>query len=292
MSGTSSAAPPESGTSSDPPTVTTTSVRPVGTPPLPALSMPCMGQIPQIPRFTGEGRATGESFGEWHEHFENVATLVGWDEHWKLVHLTTNLRYTATAFYRSCSEEVRSKYTSLVAATKRRFTPIRLTAVQAQLFHNRQQQEKEAVDQFAQELQKLYNLAYAGATSEGPHAERMGQTLLANQFVTGLRPELKRKLIGTEGSLEELLLKARFEEAKSRELTMEKTRIPAPPRTQWPTPSTEQPVTTSMPVKSSNSPATGGARGTRFKCFNCGMEGHMARSCSYPKRNRRDDEAR
>ena len=73
---------------------------------------------------------------------------------------------------------------------------------------------------------------------------------------------------------------------------MEKTRIPAPPRTQRPTSSTEQPVTTSMPVKSSNSPATGGARGTRFKCFNCGMEGHMARSCPYPKRNRRDDEAR
>jgi hypothetical protein len=69
---------------------------------------------------------------------------------------------------------------------KRRFRPARLTAVQAKLFHNRQQQEKETVDQFAQELQKLYNMAYDGAASEGPHAERMGQTLLANQFVTGL----------------------------------------------------------------------------------------------------------
>ena len=46
----------------------------------------------------------------------------------------------------------------------------------------------------------------------------MGQTLLANQFVAGLRPDLKRKLIGVEGVLEELILKARFEEAKSREL--------------------------------------------------------------------------
>ena len=121
------------------------------------------------------------------------------------------------AFYRSCSSDVRSKYALLVAAMKRRFTPIRLTAVQAQLFHNRQQQERETVDQFAQDLQKLYNLAYAGATSEGPQAERMGQTLLVNQFVTGLRADLKRKLIGTEGSLDELVLKARFEEAKTRE---------------------------------------------------------------------------
>ena len=54
-------------------------------------------------------------------------------------------------------------------------------------------------------------------TSEGPQAERMGETLLVNQFVTGLRADLKRKLIGTEGSLDELVLKARFEEAKTRE---------------------------------------------------------------------------
>ena len=182
------------------PTTTTGSdvLSPPWTAALPLCSVPMMGQIPQIPRFTGEGRATGDSFVEWHEHFENVAKLAGWDDHWRLVHLTSNLRDTAMAFYRSCSAEVRNKYPLLVTALKRRFTPIRLTAVQAQLFHNRQQQEKETVDQFAQDLQKLYNLAYAGATSEGPQAERMGQTLLANQFITGLRSDLKQKLIGTE----------------------------------------------------------------------------------------------
>ena len=46
-----------------------------------------MGQIPQIPRFTGEGRATGESFSEWHEHYVNVVTLAGWNDDWKLVNL-------------------------------------------------------------------------------------------------------------------------------------------------------------------------------------------------------------
>ena len=196
----------------------------IPTPPIPYCPIPMMGQIPQVPRFTGEGRATGDSFSEWHEHFENVATLACWNDHWKLVHLTSNLRDTAMAFYRSCSPDVRGNYSGLVAAMERRFTPIRLTAVQAQLFHTRQQQEKESVDQFAQELRKLYNLAYAGAATEGPQAERMGQTLLANQFISGLRAELKRKLIGTEGNMEELILKARFEEAKTRELMGEKPR--------------------------------------------------------------------
>ena len=260
-------------------------------------SVPLMGQLPQIPRFTGEGRATGESFSEWHEHFENVAMLAGWNDHWKLVHLTSNLRDTAMAFYRSCGPDVRSQYVLLVAAMRRRFTPIRLTAVQAQLFHNRQQQEKETVDQFAQDLQKLYNLAYAGATSEGPQAERMGRTLLANQFVTGLRPDLKRKIIGTEGSLEELVLKARFEEAKARELVGDKSRANAPnrgPRPIGPSSTSTPPVTTSSPPASSaqDNPPSGARGGTRIKCYNCGLDGHMARNCPYPKKGRREEEAR
>ncbi len=47
----------------------------------------------------------------------------------------------------------------------------------------------------------------------------MRKTVLANQFVVGLIPELKRKVAGTEGNFEQLLTKARFEEAKLREIT-------------------------------------------------------------------------
>ena len=259
---TNSASPSGSTTSSD------TGNAPVmfrTTPPFPSFPMPFMGQIPHIPRFTGEGRGTGDSFALWHEHFENVARLVGWDDHWKLVHLTSNLHDTAMAFYRSCSADVRSKYPALVAAMKQRFTPIRLTAVQAKLFHTRQQLENETVDQFAQELRKLYNLAYAGAASEGPHAERMGQTLLANQFVTGLQPHLKRKLIGVEGGLDELILKARFEEANSQELTTQKIRNPTPARRPQPPPgptTTSSPAATSAPVTPVETTTTGsGERG-------------------------------
>lgn len=50
----------------------------------------------------------------------------------------------------------------------------------------------------------------------------MGQTLLPNHFVTGPQPDLKRKLISTEVSLEELVLKERYEKAKTRELVGDK----------------------------------------------------------------------
>ena len=255
--------------------------------PVPFCTMPMVGQIPRISRFTGEGRAVGESFKEWYEHFENVARLTGWDDQWKLAHLTSNLEDTALAYYRSCSAEVRGQYPALVAALERRFTPVRLTAVQAQLFHTRQQQDQETVDQFAQELQKLYNLAYAGATSEGPQAERMGQTLLTNQFITGLRPNLKQKLIGVEGRFEEMVLKARFEEAKTREFVLERPRNAAPTKTQRqptsvPTPISQQPPASSFTPPAPTSDSHPRARGGP-KCYACGMEGHISRSCPYPK---------
>lgn len=50
-------------------------------------------------------------------------------------------------------------------------------------------------------------------------ADKMGKTVLANQFVVGLILELKRKVAGTGGNFKQLLTKARFEEAKLREIT-------------------------------------------------------------------------
>ena len=41
---------------------------------------------------------------------------------------------------------------------------------------------------------------------------------MCNQFVTGLLPDIKIKVAGTEGSFETLLTKARFEETKFRDL--------------------------------------------------------------------------
>ena len=267
----------------------------------PAATMPLLGQLPQIPKFSGDAQDNGETFLDWHEQFDNIAKLVGWDDHWKLVHLTSNLRGTAASFYRSCGVDVRSQYKCLVEAMKRRFTPVHLTAVQTQLFHARLQGEGETVEQFAQEIQKLFNQAYARAAQEGTEAEKLAKTLLANQFVTGLRPELKRKLIGVEGRLEELILKARFEEVKGRELALEvnrstvtKQHTPKPKLTQLMLPS--QVSTAQAPSepaqKADASASSSTSRVGRMKCFNCGLEGHMARACPYPRKSRRDDEAR
>ena len=58
------------------------------------------------------------------------------------------------------------------------------------------------------------------------HQNSMGRTVLANQFVAGLRPELKTEVVGTEGNIEQLLVKARLEEAKQTELATVRTVSP------------------------------------------------------------------
>ena len=252
-----------------------------------------LSQLPQIPRFNGqEEQADGETFLDWLEQFESVAVLGDWNDHYKLVHLTTKLRGAAYSFYRSCSPTQRSSYALLVEELKKRFTPVKLAAVQSQLFHDRQQGPKESVDEFAQDLRKLFAKAYAGVSRGGPEAEKMGQSVLANQFIGGLHSDLKAKVVGVEGSLEQLLLKARFEEAKKRELKG----LSTPNQKSGPTPQ-RRPQGYGSGIVSEprnppgRNPQVSGGTG-QISCFKCGMAGHIARFCPYSKQQKNDGEAK
>ena len=70
-----------------------------------------------------------------------------------------------------------------------------------------------------QELRKLHSKAYASATSGHPEAEEVGQIVLVTQFVSDLQAELQAKVVGVEGGMDEIVAKARFEEAKFKELS-------------------------------------------------------------------------
>jgi hypothetical protein len=122
----------------------------------------------------------------------------------------------------------------------------------------------------------------------------MGQTLLANQFVAGLRPDLKRKLMGVDGTLEELVLKARFKEAKGREFSTMPTRYTQPPKEPAvKLKGTPKKTETTTTIQDEQPPATAdeegeqgtrGARNMRGRSFSCGMEGHIARECPYKRK--------
>ena len=91
-------------------------------------------------------------------------------------------------------------------------------SVQSELFHSRKQQVQEKVDEYAQDLSRLYQKAYPQALQGTGETEIMGKTVLAYQFVAGLLPKIRAKVAGTEGTFEQPWIKARYEEAKARDL--------------------------------------------------------------------------
>ena len=148
-----------------------------------------------------------------------VAELAEWPEHIKLKHLALRFRGPAQAYFQTCSDEQKHDYRALVQAMSKRFTPVRIQALECSAFHERKQGRKESVDTYAQELQRLFQRAYPSAVRGNTDAQEMGQAVLSSQFVGGLVPEIKRKIAYLEGAtFSELWQKARFEEVRQRDL--------------------------------------------------------------------------
>ena len=173
-------------------------------------------QLPPVPKFSGDSSKDDvENFTEWLEQFNLVAEVCQWNDRARLVNLVTRLKGSAYAFYRTCSPDQRSDYEKLTLELEKRFMPVRIPVVDTSMFHERKQQDKETVDEYAQELKRLFYKAYPRSQQCTREAEEMGKNVLSCQFLAGLKQSIKEKLLGTEGDLDLLLTKARFEEAKN-----------------------------------------------------------------------------
>ena len=78
--------------------------------------------------------------------------------------------------------------------------------MQSSSFHDRKQKPGESVDDYAQELHLLFYKAYPHAQQGTLEAEKLGQFVLVNQFVTGHLGDIKAKIVGIECSFDQLLV--------------------------------------------------------------------------------------
>ena len=113
----------------------------------------------------------------------------------------------------------------------------------------------------------------------------MGRTVLSSQFVAGVQNEIKIKLAGMEGDMYQLLVRARFEEAKQRDLVHTDESMGTERR---PPGAVEQPQwrTQSKSIEPTRLRGSSGAGNsvTLDKCFLCRGTGHFQQNCSYQGR--------
>jgi hypothetical protein len=100
----------------------------------------------------------------------------------------------------------------------KRFTPVHIQSVHSILFHDRKQNSGESVDSYAQDLKRLFYQAYPKASQSHSETETLGKSVLSSQFVADLELTLKSKVARSDGDLEQLWVRARFEEAKIQDL--------------------------------------------------------------------------
>ena len=86
-----------------------------------------------------------------------------------------------------------------------------MRSVQGSLFHRRTQKPQESVDEYLQELKILFKRAYLKLAKD---QDEEGESVLTLRFVAGLRGELQERMTTAEGTLDKVLAKARFEEAR------------------------------------------------------------------------------
>ena len=60
---------------------------------------------------------------------------------------------------------------------------------------------------------RLFHRVYPQTQQGSQEAEDIGRAVLASQFASGLLPDVKRKVAGSDGDMQQLLVKVRFEEA-------------------------------------------------------------------------------
>ena len=176
--------------------------------------------------FKGDDSADGPTIQDWFDEFDALATVYQWSQQEKLIALVNKLKGAALSVYRTASDEEKRSFGKTTSELISQFKPVRLRAVQSNMFRRRTQRHGETVGDYYQCLKELYHRAFpTRAQTKDPDGEEV--LMLRTAFMGGLRAELQRRLTveNQEVSLKALFTRTRYLEATHLEGGQEANRI-------------------------------------------------------------------
>lgn len=137
---------------------------------------------PRLPPFTGK-----ETWKVWFNRFEEVAKRQKWSDEERLDEMLPRLQGVAGEFvFGQLTHTIRTDYKALCKELKNRFRVVETSKTFGVQFSRRNQKSGESVEEYAAELKKLYDKAYAKRDKETRRED------LLRRFLDGLIEEKAR----------------------------------------------------------------------------------------------------
>ena len=210
--------------------------------------------MPKLQPYNGRDDPEGEKLDQFVKEFERHAQVAGWTGQLKVQQFALRLTGRALTAYESISEADKETYSNMREAFQAKAAPLLLKSYQSRMFHSRVQ-EKETVQQYAQQLQHLYDKAYG----RHPMTQELKDQMLLGAFEQGLQETWKRELKPPPRTFVDALLLAQTAEAAEKQLMRRNVKE----QTEKERPRSEE--------------QRMGER--KVRCYACKNEGHIAPDC-------------
>ena len=234
------------------------------------------GRAPPLDSFDGE--TPGLRLDDWLPGLERVSKWYGWSQEEQLIQLAGYLRGKALQEWNLLSQKDVSSYEAAIECLREKLHPCS-KVLAGQDFRHALQGETECVADYIRRLETLFQVAFGGDRL----SRETREAFLYGQLQEGLRLQVMRSpSVSGAQTYKELCMSAKNEERRQAELKK---------RHEYSKTSGGQP---GMPKSSSkSSKPSHQSSGDQIKkdiktdirqCYNCGRTGHLARSCTLPKK--------
>ena len=231
-------------------------------------------KLPPLPSFAGEDREDVDALDRWLARVEKHSELMHWSERTKLLQFELHLSGRAECMYELLSPVVKSTFEKASQALRERLYPVENEALVSAKLMRRKQLSHESVDEFAQDLEKLFERSYGRRRGMDESSKAL---LKRDVFVQGLLLKWQKKVLPSASTFSDALHQARAAEQQERQLSKmhPPQRIGSKSR-----PSSEDNPQSTPPaklVKGDKPPSR--PRREPAKCFECSSTAHKWRDC-------------